>query len=105
MEELGADAKEAAPALEKIMLDAKSLDNLQAAKTLWRINQHPKVVPTLIAILKSENPIRRAIAVRALGDIGRDAKEATPELRGLLRDPSAEVREAAATALRRIEKK
>jgi HEAT repeat protein len=62
-------------------------------------------VPALIAMVKNDadSDVREAV-VRALGSIGPDAKAAAPALRDALTDKEQHIREAAAAALKRIEK-
>jgi HEAT repeat protein len=73
-------------------------------------------VPSLVKVLEGtfpdrtpplEGPARyyadvRSVAAEALGAIGPDAKDALPALRKAAQDPSADVRDAAAEAVRRI---
>ena len=62
-------------------------------------------VPALIAMVKNDadSDVREAV-VPALGSIGPDAKAAAPALRDALTDKEQHIREAAAAALKRIEK-
>ena len=55
------------------------------------------------ALLKSANPASRRVAARLLGQLGRLAKEALPDLSLLLQDEDPQVRDAAAEAIKRIE--
>jgi HEAT repeat protein len=56
-----------------------------------------KLVPELLALLKSENANLRIFASKAMGRLG--AKEAIPELLALLKDENASVRAPASAAL------
>jgi HEAT repeat protein len=58
-----------------------------------------RAVPALVAIVSNEGGMRRLDAVRVLGAIGPDAREAVPALIKALGDPDAEVREACAATL------
>jgi HEAT repeat protein len=62
-------------------------------------------VEPLVTLLKNDADADvREAAIRALGAIGPDAKTAAPALRDALTDKDQRIREAAATALKRIEK-
>jgi HEAT repeat protein len=62
-----------------------------------------EAVPALTELLRPTEPeATRQAAVRALGEVGKEASPAVPELRALLDDPSDGVRQAAAEALRKI---
>ena len=63
-------------------------------------------MPTLTEELKNaDTREKRAIAARALGLVGPEAKPAAPQLYALLKDKDRRVQEAAAEALERIEGK
>lgn len=65
-----------------------------------------KLIPQMMADLKSETPRKRAAAAGLLGNHGEQAKEALPVLVTLANeDPSSTVRRAAETAIARIEGK
>lgn len=59
-------------------------------------------VPALTTALSDTHPFVRIRAVTTLGMIGPSAKDAVPALRGMLRDSSANVREAAEGAMKQI---
>jgi HEAT repeat protein len=59
-------------------------------------------VPPLTGLLGDREPIVRRRAAEALGRIGPDAGAALAALRRLASDPEADVRAAAAEAVRRI---
>lgn len=58
----------------------------------------------LCACLKHANAGLRALAAKYLGEFGPDAKEALPDLTLLLQDKDPLVRDAAAVAIKNIEK-
>jgi HEAT repeat protein len=62
-----------------------------------------ETVPLLIGVLEDEDEDVRSEAASALGWIGPDAVVAIRPLEQALKDPSKEVREKAARALRRIQ--
>jgi serine/threonine protein kinase len=76
-------------------------DILDAIAALAKIGE--PAVPALKEALKNRNPKIRAGACKALGEIEGDAKDALFELSILQLDPDAEVRDAAAAAVRRIQ--
>jgi HEAT repeat protein len=76
---LGTEA--AVPVLTNALKDAQLEVRVRAAEALWRIKKHPSAIPTLIEILKSKNPSwEREPAIKALGAIGPEAKDAVPAL-------------------------
>ncbi len=87
---------------------AKSPQSLSAGDALLRVQQidgvwerqSGSVTRSLVANLRSEEPMMRMAAAAALGRVG--AKEAITDLRRLLGDPSKLVQIAAAQAVRRI---
>ncbi len=74
-----------------------------AAHSLGNIQLEPATcVPGLIGLLTNGASQARFSAIISLGRFGRDARAAVPELTRALRDPSANVRTAAAEALVKI---
>lgn len=61
------------------------------------------LIDTMKAKLNDPDPRTRAFAATFLGGHGDKAKDVIPQLRELTRDKSREVREAATTALGRME--
>lgn len=87
-------AKELIPQMVKLMGDRDILkvpsewkgdDAYYAARALG--NQGKDAVPALREALKSDEPLVRFQAARALAEIGKEAKEAAPTLEKLLKDP------------------
>ena len=64
----------------------------------------PSRVPALIEALRDDKVAIRQQAVRALGDIGSDAKKAMPNLRALLFENASKLQPEAAEALGKIGK-
>jgi hypothetical protein len=106
-------ARPAIPALIKALRDERNLAYLPAftfsiqeiiAQALGRASAgSAEGVPALTAALADASTEElRLASTRALGDLGRLARPAVPQLRALLRDNSLEVRQAAAWALRKI---
>jgi HEAT repeat protein len=114
--ELGGAAKVAVPALDKALADRNLNVRYWAASALKRIGPEAKgAIPGLISALKTlpggspelEGPARyypdvRSVAAEALGTIGPAAKEAIPALKEATEDKNADVRAAAAEALKKI---
>jgi HEAT repeat protein len=74
------------------------------ARALWRINQSERSLPLLKQILTtSQDFMALSVAAETVGEMGQHAEAAKPLLRPLLKDSSSFVREAAATALKRLE--
>jgi HEAT repeat protein len=94
---------EAVPALVTAIKDK---DNDQAFLVLSQMaGRHHPSVPELTNLLRrSSEPRVRLRAVRLLGWVGKDALVALPDLREALADGDAEVRQAAETAIKQIER-
>ncbi len=119
LDQLGADAKPAIPALTAALADKNLNVRYWAAKVLMGFGPEAKTaVPALVAALKTfpggspelEGPARyypdvRSLAADALGAMGPAAKEAIPALKEASADKSPAVRESAAEAIKRIEAK
>jgi hypothetical protein len=112
---LGAEARPAVPALIVAVQRADNRTNLgtflhtireSAAIALSRASAgSAEGVPVLTGALKAARSIQaRECLARALGNIGAAARSAAPELRALLSNKVPAVREAAAEALRKIER-
>jgi HEAT repeat protein len=113
---LGAKAKPAVPALTTALSDNNLNVRYCAGNALKSVGPDAKsAVPALIAALKTfpggspelEGPARyypdvRSIAAEALGAIGPAASAAIPALKEATADKSADVREAAADAIKKI---
>jgi hypothetical protein len=110
---LGKEARPAVPALIEALADDSNCvkvvpfhDTNQelAALALGRASAGTDAgVPALTAMLKdAETDRQRRTAARALGEVGPEARPAAPLLRALLKDTSAEVRQTAEEALRKI---
>jgi hypothetical protein len=70
---------------------------------LWGFKGQWYTIDELLEFLDADEAVFRAVAARALGEMGPDAVEAIPALRhALRRDPEVSVRCRAATALGRI---
>jgi HEAT repeat protein len=111
---LRAEARPAIPALIKALNDPDNQTNLGtftftiqdlAARALGRATGgSAEAVPALTAALDTGGSEgMRLAALSGLDEIGPEARSAVPRLRILLTDKSAEVRRAAAEALRAIE--
>jgi HEAT repeat protein len=62
----------------------------------------PAAVPALVQLLKDDDPGNRRTAIRLLGHVGPDAKNAVPALAPILKDSDWQLRSAAAIALGEI---
>jgi len=61
-------------------------------------------IDAVVKNLESEDPIARMFAAGTLGNKGEQAKEHLPAIKKLLNDPEKNVRDAAADAIKKIEK-
>jgi len=102
---LGPDAAPAAPELLKLLKDSKDAAvRVGAATALAGLGTTSGVVLGLAAALKDSSSQVRHAAAYALGDIGKDAREAVKPLTDALEDKNADVRAEAAFALGAIGK-
>lgn len=97
---IGKDAATAVPDLVELLESKKTEVRACAAAALWKINRHPRALPTLREELKEPGPYRAAIAA---GEIGPDAKVCVPGLLTALHDQELYVRRAAAKALAKVQ--
>jgi HEAT repeat protein len=91
---------------DELIADMKSTQERDrvAAVRLLPQRHDPRAIPTLIAALKDrDSHVRRSAAI-GLGSFGEQAREAIPDLQMLAqKDRDARIREAATTALSRID--
>jgi HEAT repeat protein len=111
---LRGEARPAVPALIQALGDERNQEIVgrfgfsireKMAETLGRASAgSAEAVPVLMEILEGDGTeaLRRS-AARALGDVGAEARPATPQLRKLLTSSSTPMREDAAEALQKIE--
>jgi HEAT repeat protein len=102
LQKIGPEAKPAVPALIKALGDENDLVREHAAEALGEIGD-PMAAPHLIRVLTDRATMVRRDAVRSLGQLGPAAKDALPAVKKLLEDKEDLVRDAAKTALRRID--
>ena len=99
----GVDPKPAEPAAEKLYaLTEKSGEREQALEVL--AGMRIRSVPLLVRALGNTDPYVRQYAAERLGELGKNAKDAVPELRKLNEDKEDFVRRAARSAVREIER-
>ena len=92
----------AEPAAPLFVEALKSPDPRTRWDAVWYLQQLPRperFVSGIVALLKHADPGVRTSALEALGNIGEEAKSALPVIKESLRDPSNNVRLAAARAL------
>jgi HEAT repeat protein len=100
------ESKLAVPRLVKMLDDGDSMARDAAADALWRIDPQTAaqtVVPMRIKWLSDSFSAARAHNAYELGYLKARAKTAVPKLIELLKDEDADVRTAAATALKQID--
>jgi HEAT repeat protein len=108
---LGKIGPEAAEAVHELQRCLEDLDAAQTGPVLWALLQiqpddqeiRKAAVPRLIAALDQPTAVVRAEAAAALGKLGQDALPALQRLKQLRDDPDATVREAATTAVERLQ--
>jgi HEAT repeat protein len=106
----GAKAAEAVPDLKNALKDQDGLVRVSAALAWWQIDNKAKEPVTLLTgwlADAKENDRTRKEAAAALGEIGPGARAAAKALFEVFRDSenSAQLRRAAAAALRKVEAK
>jgi hypothetical protein len=98
------------PAVINILTAIASIDRglaIRACPKLGKIAQRcPEYRKDCVTALLKVLPVcpNKPSALKALGDIGPDAKEALPEIRKLKTDPDEAIRKAAGKAVEAIEK-
>jgi HEAT repeat protein len=107
---IGPAAAQAVPALQKRLDELEESNKVACVWALLKINPEDEAlatmaVPILTGALDAPDELVRAEAAGALGRIGAPAAqpEVIAELKKLLEDPAAAVREAAAAALKALE--
>jgi HEAT repeat protein len=103
--ELGPAVTNAAPILQAVLQDKDARARIVAAEALLKAKalSAKDALPVLLSALKDQDPWTRQHAAMSLGLLGAAAKEAIPALTPALQDPTAEVRSAAAEALKHIQ--
>lgn len=100
---IGAEAREAIPALREASQDQDRDLRVAAAASLWCLEGDAAAVPpVLLAALRGEDGLVPQMAVEALGRLGPRARAAVPAIRDLLDNEDIGLRHAAAAALRQI---
>lgn len=100
---IGPDAAAAVPDLLE-RLESKDGDvRAYAAGALWKINQHPRAIPALLAELKSPVEGSPYYAIITAGEIGPPAKAGVPELIKALSHREIYVRQEALRALEKVD--
>jgi hypothetical protein len=111
-----ADARPAIPQLIAALQDESNQTNVDAytftiqemaALALGRASagEAAEIAALRTALERSRTDSMRMATARALGEVGPAAQSAVPQIRALLKDNNAEVREVAAEALRKIDPK
>lgn len=100
---LGPAAKPAVPKLTLALSDADPRGRLAVAVAFWKIDQNPIALPSVVELLRSNDPqIREDAVVELGGTFGPEAKSAVSALAKRLFDPFSAVRSAAAEAIGRV---
>lgn len=97
---LGPDAKEAIPALGRVLNDSDQTFGLIAAQSLAKIGEGSGA--ELAAAIKDANPRMRETVVLALGRTGTEAQSAAVALAEMLNDTNFNVRNSASNGLQRL---
>ena len=99
---LGPAAKPAVAELLKLLNDEDAIVRVNTAVALWKIQQHPKAVPSLLEMLRSgKSPVAYQAAV-ALGRLGAEPETIGPALVEAFHQTDADVRRAAARSVGQI---
>ncbi len=99
---LGQDAEGATAELIAAVTDKSDTVRKHVGQALKNIGR--KVLPKLVEMLKDKDPVVRAGAAAALGELGKIAQTAVPNLQALAKDPDKSVQDAARAAVGKIVK-
>jgi HEAT repeat protein len=99
----GPAAKGAADLLRPLLKEGNAFLEMDAARSLWQIEQSPDALKVLQQRLQQRWPAVRLEAARVLHDLGKVPKEASPLVAALLRNGDFAVRDEAAEVLRKID--
>jgi hypothetical protein len=96
----------ATPVLTESLKDERGWVRLMAARALWERERDPTAIPTLVALMQDPGQDFWVLqhTARALGDIGPEARAAIPSLRQAVSSRDGGLRQAAADALKKLEK-
>lgn len=102
---LGNFGEAATPAIERLLRllgDDDAVVRVNGAVALWKIQRHPRAVPTLVEMARGDDAAGAFAAVDALGHIGSESDAVLPALVQSLGHGDADVRRAAARAMGRF---
>jgi HEAT repeat protein len=100
---LGVNGTAAIPALLSALRDENEAVRRKAAAALLAIGPNVAMLGDLRQCLKDSDQECRALAATGIGQLGRLARKALPDLRRALEDPVDRVRETARQAIGKIE--
>lgn len=101
LRQLGIDYHELRPQIEAAALSADR--ELRAEATVALVTLGEAGVPGLLAMLDTDDPAKRGLALVQLGSMGKLARAATGPIRKLCDDPDTGIAQLAAQALQQIE--
>ena len=94
------DPKKAVPILSRMLLDSQEPSlNREMATLILGLLKDESALPTLIQAFKATDPVLRAVAAKALGEIEKPIEDVVAQLIQALKDEDYYVRESAAKAL------
>jgi len=100
----GAAAKAVVPDLAELLTDDDAATRVNTALALWKIDRHPKAVPTLLKMLQSGTSPEPYLAAVALGQLESEAGTVAPTLIAALHSADGDVRRAASRSLGQLGK-
>jgi HEAT repeat protein len=100
---IGPDAVAAVPDLLERLESEDGDVRAYAAGALWKINQHPRAIPSLLEELKNPRYGNPFYAIITAGEIGPPAKAGVPELVKALSHRELYVRQVALRALEKVD--
>jgi HEAT repeat protein len=112
--EIGPDAELAVPVLKRALQDATYPEREPLALALWRLQRPTEVsgvvsdprqeaLAVLLRLLREGTVLERWSAIRAVRDVGPEARAAVPALVRLLQNEEPSLRDEAANALRAVD--
>lgn len=100
---MGNPARDALPALRKLLADKDASVRVHSAHALWILDGQAKdTVPVLVAVLQGTNRDARGDALVVLGQMGDKAAPAVDAIRDCLLDKNEDLRRTAAQTLAKI---
>jgi HEAT repeat protein len=103
--DLGPTARDVLPELRRLLPMGDLNMQRACAYVLWKVDRDKDAFTTFRTLMKNKKKDVRWNAITTIAILGADAKPFVPDLLVLLKDHSSTVRQAAASALKKIDPK